>query len=155
MEQKIARKWKSIVCPDGKAQSVVMSEWDILSEEGRVLEKTLKQIDCHNPRLAEFGGTDCSWACTKAIAREEMTRSRMESLLVCAIFVGGILWIAFHGIYLRPYLHPYGLVVFLGLPLLISLMLYYTWKMVRYISRPEADSLNLQVGLSGRSPLKS
>ncbi len=130
MEQKIVREWRSMVCPDG-GQSAVMSEWDILSEEGRVLKKTLKQIDCHNPRLAEFGGTDCSWACREAIAKEEMAESRVEWLLVCAIFVGGIFWIIFYDIYLRPYLHLYGLFVFFGLPFLLSLMLYYTWKMMR------------------------
>jgi len=155
MEPKIEREWKSIICPDGKAQSMVMSEWDIVSEEDRIVKKTLRQIDCHNPRLTEFGGTDCSWACTKAIAKEEMTRSRMEWLLVCAILVVGILWIAFYNIYLGPYLHLYGLVVFLGLPLLISLMLFYIWKIMAYIWGPNADPLNLQVGLSGRPSLNS
>ena len=154
MEQKISREWKSIVCPDGKAQSVVMSEWDILSEEGRIVKKTLKQIDCHNPRLAEFGGTDCRWVCEKAIAKEEMTRSRMEWLFVCAILVGGILWIVFYNIYLRPYLHLYGLILFFGLPSLIGLMLYYTWKMRRRIAI-NPDPSNFQVGLSGRSSLNS
>jgi len=143
MEQTIAREWKSIVCPDGKAQSVVMSEWDILSEKGRILKKTLKQIDCHNPRLAEFGGTDCSWVCQEAIAKEKVTRSNMELLLVCAIFVGGIFWIVFYDIYLRPYLHLYGLLVFFGLPFLISLMFYYTWKMIIHIPRSVTDQSNL------------
>ncbi len=155
MEQKRVREWKSIVCPDGKAQSRVMCEWDILSEEDRIVKKTLKQIDCHSPRLAEFGGTDCSWVCQKAIAKEEMTRSRMELLLVCAAFVGGIFWIVFYNIYLKPVLHLYGLVVFFGLPLLIILMLYYTWKMIRHILRPHTDPSNLQVGLSGRLSLDS
>ena len=155
MEQKTVREWKSIICPDGKAQSMVMSEWDIVSEENRIVKKTLKQIDCHNPRLVEFGGTDCSWACKKAIAKKEMTRSKIEWLWVCAILVGGILWIASYDIYLRPYLHLYGLVVFLGLPLLISLMLYYIWKIMGHIWGPNADLLSLYVGLSGRSPLKS
>ena len=147
MEQKIAREWKSIVCPDAKAQSTVMSEWDIRSKEGRLLKKNLKQIDCHNPRLAEFGGTDCSWGCQKAIAKEETTKSRMELLFVCAIFVGGILWIVFYDLYLKPHLHLYGLVVFLGLPFLISLMVYYTWKMMRHILRSNTDPSNLQAGL--------
>ncbi len=115
MEQKIEREWKSIVCPDGKAKSVVMCEWDILSEKGRILKKTLKQIDCHNPGLTEFGGTDCSWVCEKAIMGEEITRSGMEWLLVCAILVGGILWIVFYDMYLRPYMHFYGLFLFFGL----------------------------------------
>ena len=133
MEQRVERKWESIVCPDGKAQSVVMSEWNILSGETGILKKTLRQMDCHNPRLAELGGTDCSWGCEKAIAKEELARSRMEWLLVCAVVVGGILWIAFYNTYLRPSLHLYGLILFLGLPFLLSLMLYYIWKMMKHI----------------------
>ena len=139
MEQKIEREWKSIVCPSWKERTVVMYEWNILLEEGRIFERTLKQVDCHNPRLSEFGGTDCSWVCEKAIAKEGTTRSGMECLLVCAILVGGIFWIVFYGMYLRPHLHLYGLFLFFGLPFLISFMLYYTWKMMRhgvYQSRP-------------------
>ena len=130
MERRTMREWKSIVCPDGKAQSLVMSEWDILSEEDRVLKKTLRQIDCHSSRLAEFGRTDCSWACRKAIAKEEVTRPRMELLWVGAVFVGAMLWIVFYDLSVKPHLHPYGVVVFFGLPLLISLMVYYTWKIM-------------------------
>jgi hypothetical protein len=137
MERKIEKGWKSIVCPDGKEKVTVMCEWEILSEMGRILKKTLKQIDCHNPKLTEFGGADCSWVCQKAIAKEKMTRSRMELLLVCAISVGGILWIVFYDIYLRPHLHLYGLLVFVGLPLLISLMLYYSWKMMSFSSKAQ------------------
>ena len=142
MEQKIEREWKSIICPDGKAKSVVVCEWDIFLEEGHVLKRTLKQIDCHNPRLTEFGGTGCSWVCEKAIAKEEITRSGMEWLLVCAILVGGILWIVFYDMYIRPHLHLYGLFLLLGLPFLISLMLYYTWKMMRHILRHEVYQSN-------------
>jgi hypothetical protein len=137
MEQKIEREWKSIICPVGKAKSVVVCEWDIFSEEGYILKRTLKQIDCHNPRLTELGGTDCSWVCEKAIAKEEMKRWGMEWLWVCAILVGGIFWIVFYDMYIRPYLHLYGLFLFFGLPFLISLMLYYTWKMMRHILRHE------------------
>ena len=139
MEQKKEREWKSIVCPDWNEKAVIMCEWQILSEEGRILTKTLKQIDCYNPRLTEFGGTDCNWACEKAIAKEEMTRSGMEWLLVCAILVGGILWIVFYDMYLRPSLHLYGLFLFFGLPFLTSLMFYYTWKTWRHILRHKVD----------------
>ena len=133
MEQKVEREWKSIVCPDWKERSVVMCEWDILSGEGRISKKTLKQIDCYNPRLTEFGGTDCSWACEKAMAKEETTRSGMEWLWVCAILVGGILWIVSYDMYVRPYLHLYGLILFAGIPFFIGLMLYYSWKMMRHM----------------------
>jgi len=77
MEKKIEREWKSIVCPDGKEKVIVMCEWDIFSEMERILKKTLKQIDCHHPKLAELGGADCNWACKKAIAKEEMNRLGM------------------------------------------------------------------------------
>jgi len=136
MEQKIEREWKSIVSPDRRARSMVMFEWDILSEEGRILRKTLKQIDCHNPRLAEFGGTDCSWACKKAIGKG-MTRLEMEWLLVCGIIVAGIIWIVFYNIYMRPYLHLSGVLLFFGVPLFIGLILYYSWKMKSFSSRAQ------------------
>jgi hypothetical protein len=139
MEQKTEREWKSIVCPDWKQKAVVMCEWGIHSEEGRDLRKTLKQIDCHNPRLTEFGGRNCSWACEKAIVKEETTRSGMEWLLVCAILVGGILWIVLYDTHLRPHLHSYGLFLFFGLPLLVGLMSYYCWKTVRHVLRPKVD----------------
>ena len=139
MEQKIEREWKSIICPDGKAKSVVVCEWDIFSEEGHILERTLKQIDCHNLRLTEFGGTDCSWVREKAIAKEKITRSGMEWLLICALLVGGILWMVFYDMYMRRHLHLYGLFLLFGLPSLISLMLYYTWKMMRYNLRHKVD----------------
>jgi hypothetical protein len=135
MEQKIERKWKSIVCPDGKEKSVVMCEWDILSEEGRILKRTLKQIDCHNAKLTEFGGADCNWACRKVIAKEEITRSRSEFLLVCAILIGGMIWIVIYGIYMRPYFHLSGLLFLFGIPLFISLILYYSWKMMSFSSK--------------------
>jgi len=137
MAQKIAREWKSIVCPVGKAQSLVMSEWNILSDEGRILKKTLKQIDCHNPGLSEFGGTDCNWACRRVIAKEEITRSGMELSLVCAIFIGGIIWIVIYGIYMRPYFHLSGLLLLFGIPLFISLILYYSWKMMSFSSKAQ------------------
>ena len=28
-----------------------MCEWDVLSKEGRILKRTLRQIDCHNAEL--------------------------------------------------------------------------------------------------------
>ncbi len=155
MEQKRVREWKSIVCLDGKAQSMVMPEWDILLEKDRIVKRTLKQIDCHNPKLAEFGGTDCNWVCEKAIAKGEMPRSRKELLLVCAAFVVGVSWIVFYAIYLKPFLHLYGFVVFFGFPFLIILILYYSWKMMRRILRPHAEPSHLQVGLSGRLSLNS
>jgi len=135
MEQKIERKWKSIDCPDRKEKSVVMCEWDILSGAGRILKKTLKQIDCHNPKLTEFGGVDCNWACRKVIAKEEITRWRSELLLVCAILIAGIIWIVIYGIYMRPYFHLSGLLLLFGIPLFISLILYYSWKMMSFSSK--------------------
>jgi hypothetical protein len=135
MEKKMEREWKSIVCPDGKEKVIVMCEWDILSETERILKKTLKQIDCHHPKLTKLGGADCNWACKKAIAKEEMTRLGMEWLLVCGIMVAGIIWIMFYSIYMGPYLHLPGLLLFFGIPLFIGLILYYSWKMKSLSSR--------------------
>ena len=71
MEQKIEREWISIGCPEGKENTLVMCEWDIVSEKGRILRRTLMLIDCHNPQLTEFERTDCNWGCERAIARRE------------------------------------------------------------------------------------
>lgn len=137
MEKKIEREWKSIVCPDGKEKVIVVCEWDILSEMGRILKKTLKQIDCHHPKLTELGGADCNWACKKTIAKEGTTGLGREWLLVCAIIVGGILWIVFYDVYMRSYLHLYGLFLFVGIPLCIGLMIYYSWKMMSFSSKAQ------------------
>jgi hypothetical protein len=71
MEQKIEREWTSIVCPEGEEKVSVMLEWHTVTEKGRIFKKTLKQIDCHNPKLTEFGGADCNWVCEKVIAKRE------------------------------------------------------------------------------------
>ena len=71
MEKKIERELKTIVCPEGKAKTWVMCEWDIVSREGRIFRRTLKQIDCYNPKLTEFGGIDCNWGCERVIAKRE------------------------------------------------------------------------------------
>jgi hypothetical protein len=71
MEQKIEREWKSIVCPEGKEGTMVMCEWDIVSGGGRIFRRILKQIDCRNPKLTEFGGTDCNWSCERVVAKRE------------------------------------------------------------------------------------
>ena len=71
MEQRIERQWKSIVCPDGKEKSLIICEWEIVSKGGNILKRNLKQIDCHNPRLAEFCGKDCSWRCSVGRSKSE------------------------------------------------------------------------------------
>jgi hypothetical protein len=133
MGQKIEREWKSIVCPDWKEKTAVMREWNILSEKGNGLQRTLTLIDCHNPRLSEFGGADCNWACERAIAKAGTIRSEVEQLLVSIILAAGILWIGFYNIYISPHLRLYGLSLFFGIPFVIGLMLYCGWKMTRYI----------------------
>jgi hypothetical protein len=71
LEQKIDREWKSILCPRGKGRTSMICEWDIVFEKGRILKRTLKQIDCHNPQLTEFGGKDCSWECEGMIGKRK------------------------------------------------------------------------------------
>jgi hypothetical protein len=65
------REWKSIVCPEGKCKTVVMCEWDVVSTGGRIFKRTLRQIDCRNPSLAEFGGEDCRWGCEGILGKRE------------------------------------------------------------------------------------
>ena len=72
MEQKVEREWKNILCPENKDKTRVMCEWDVVSKQGRIIKKTLKQIDCSNPKLIEFGGADCHWTCEKVLAKAEI-----------------------------------------------------------------------------------
>ena len=71
MQQGIEREWKWVLCPDGKGRTWMMCEWDIASQKGRILKRTLKQIDCRYPHLMEFGGTDCNWKCEGMIGTRE------------------------------------------------------------------------------------
>lgn len=71
MEQKIEREWNSIRCPGGKDKTLVMIEWNIVSEKSRILKKGLRQIDCHHPRWTQFGGADCEWGCERVIEKIE------------------------------------------------------------------------------------
>ena len=59
MEQKIEREWRSILCPEIEDRTLIMVEWNIVSEKGRILKRNLRQIDCYHPQLTKFGGTDC------------------------------------------------------------------------------------------------
>ena len=70
LEQKMEREWKSIRCPGSGDKTVIMAEWDILSEKGRILKKSLRQIDCHHPPLTKFGGEDCKWGCEGVIGKK-------------------------------------------------------------------------------------
>lgn len=65
------REWNSILCPERQCRTMVMCEWDVLSKEGRILKRTLRQIDCHDPELTEFGGADCKWGCEGVIGKRE------------------------------------------------------------------------------------
>jgi hypothetical protein len=71
LESKIEREWKSIICPRGKDKTFVMVEWDVVSEKGRILKRSLRQIDCHHPPLTILGERDCEWGCEKVIGKRE------------------------------------------------------------------------------------
>jgi hypothetical protein len=71
MEQKSEREWRWIACPAGKTRTLVMCEWDIVSGEGRIFKRTLRQVDCHHPGLTEFGGRDCNWDCERIISKRD------------------------------------------------------------------------------------
>ena len=72
MEQRIEREWKSVVCPIEKERTPVVCEWDTILEGGRILKRTLRQIDCFHRKLAEFGGSDCTWSCEGGIRKGEI-----------------------------------------------------------------------------------
>ena len=71
MEQKIEREWRSIRCPGREGKVLVMIEWDVGSEKGRILSRSLRQIDCHDPQLTRYGGMDCERNCERVIAKRE------------------------------------------------------------------------------------
>jgi hypothetical protein len=71
LEQAKEREWKSILCPEKKIRTMLMCEWDVESKGGRILNRRLKQIDCSNPQLTEFGGVDCQWGCEDVIGKRE------------------------------------------------------------------------------------
>jgi len=70
-EEVRAREWNSILCPERQCRTLVMCEWDVLSKEGRILKRTLRQIDCHNAEMVQFGGMDCKWGCEVVIRKRE------------------------------------------------------------------------------------
>ncbi len=65
------REWHSLLCPERQSRTLVMCEWDVLSKEGRILKRTLKQIDCHHEDLSQFGGMDCKWGCEEVMRKRE------------------------------------------------------------------------------------
>jgi len=71
LEHKREREWKSILCPGDKNKAFIMVEWDVLSEKGRILKRSLHQIDCHHSKLAKLGGLDCEWGCERIIVKSE------------------------------------------------------------------------------------
>ncbi len=71
MEQKIEREWRSVLCPGKEDRTLIMVEWNIVSEKGRILKRDLRQIDCYHPQLTKFGGTDCRWGCDGVIGKRE------------------------------------------------------------------------------------
>jgi len=71
LEQKTEREWKSIICPRGKDKTLIMVEWNIISEKGRILKRALRQLDCHHPPLTILGGCGCEWGCEEVIGKRE------------------------------------------------------------------------------------
>jgi len=71
LEEVREREWKSILCPERQCRTIVMCEWEVLSKEGRILKRTLRQIDCHHPQLVEMGGIDCEWGCERVLGKRE------------------------------------------------------------------------------------
>ena len=72
---------------------------------------------------------------------------KAELVLVYVTIIGWIIWVALYVIYIRPYVLWYAfdhlrqnrfpiyghLFLLFGIPFFICLVLYYIWKVVRYI----------------------
>jgi hypothetical protein len=72
---------------------------------------------------------------------------KTESVLVWATITGWIIWVVLYLIYIRPHVLWYAfdhlrlnrfpiyvhLLLLFGIPFIIFLVLYYIWKIVRYI----------------------
>jgi hypothetical protein len=71
MQHKKEREWKRISCPRERDKTLVMVEWNIVSEKGRILKRSLQQMDCHHPQLAKLGGPDCEWGCERVIGKRQ------------------------------------------------------------------------------------
>ncbi len=71
MEQKREKEWKTILCPGGMGRNLVMCEWDVTSEKGRILKRILRQIDCRHPQLTLLGGLGCNWECEGVIGKRK------------------------------------------------------------------------------------
>ncbi len=86
----------------------------------------------------------------------ERTRSVVESVLVCTIMIGGIIWVLCHEkLYISDYTHwqfplnrlpsylpsYYHCFLFIGIPLLIGIIFYSSSKMVRFILRHRMNKM--------------
>ena len=72
---------------------------------------------------------------------------KRKSYLVIGVIIFWILWVAFYIIYIRPYILWFffvhlkvssfsifvHLIIMFGIPLFVFILIYYIWKMVRYI----------------------
>jgi len=79
----------------------------------------------------------------------ERTRSELESVLVCTIMIGSIIWVLCHEMLISNYMHwqfqlhrvpsSCHCSIFVGIPLLIGVIFYSSWKMVRLTLRHRAN----------------
>ena len=73
----------------------------------------------------------------------ERTRSELESVLVCTIMIGSIIWVLSHEMLISNYVRwqfqlyrcpsPGHCSIFIGIPLLIGVIFYSSWKIVKLI----------------------
>jgi hypothetical protein len=66
MPEQIKRVSRSIVCPDGKECTEVLIEWTVVKGK-----KVLRQIDCSNPMLSNYGLEDCKWTCWDRLCKRD------------------------------------------------------------------------------------
>ena len=81
----------------------------------------------------------------------ERTMSEVESVLVYTIMIGGIIWVLCHEMLISAYMHwqfqlnrlpSYGhCSIFFGIPILIGVIYYSSWKMMRLILRHRTNKM--------------
>ncbi len=84
------------------------------------------------------------------------TRSEVESVLVYTIMIGSIIWVLCHEMLVSNYVHwqfqldhcpsPAHCSIFVGIPLLVGVIFYSSWKMVRLILRHRIFDITSDAG---------
>ncbi len=81
----------------------------------------------------------------------ERTRSQVEVVMVCTTMTAGVIWVLCHEIYISNFMHwqfqldrcssPGHCSIFVGIPLLIGVIFYSSWKMVISILKHRTNKM--------------